>query len=718
MATIEQLSAALIKADAAGNTADAKVFADKIREMRAAPVAPVEESGGFMQGLGNLAAGAVRGAGSIGATALAPIDALARKLNDGKPVTVGGFDVVGQDRRAGMDAGLESMGAEPNSWMYKGGKLASEIAGTAGAGGLVAKGVTTAAPILSATAPRLSQFVQAAKSGGFTLGGPAATTLGGKAVDLGIRAAGGAAGGAVGAGMVDPNEAAMGALFGGALPVAAKAIGATARTVGDIIRTVKRPPETRIASKLAQALDMSPEELSLALNQTGPNRLMGLQPTVPQILQNPVTSQLQRSLQTAGVNTLGDAEKIQQGQLKAALDYIAPADLTLQDAANRAGSAIQGYAKPALQDASRNVNDLFAAVPSDEAMLQLPLGRMQGIQGQYFGPGAARSKGRSAVEAIMEEATNIGFDPANLSTRVVPFDQLQRLRGSINSAINDATDDATKAALTNMKGAIDNKIAESVSGQRLPGEVFTPGAADIYGQALAAHGAKKTQFATGPQVGMFRQGGDGQASIQGAEIPGKFFNGNRSQVEDMQAFKRLIGNRADLADEMRRYAITEAQSTGNVGGDLTSKFIKWAQSRSGANRELFNAQELATIKDVGAQIEKSINAETLGKVKSGSDTAQRLEGLKNLGLLESKVVNVLATKIPVVGSFTGPALDGLRKTATQNRNELMSRLLADPQFLSESLQPAAPAAPAKLWELLNSRVMPAVSRSVPAIAAQ
>jgi hypothetical protein len=40
MATLEQLSAALVKADAAGNTADAKVFADEIRRMRAVPEIP------------------------------------------------------------------------------------------------------------------------------------------------------------------------------------------------------------------------------------------------------------------------------------------------------------------------------------------------------------------------------------------------------------------------------------------------------------------------------------------------------------------------------------------------------------------------------------------------------------------------------------------------------------------------------------------------------
>ena len=43
MATIEELSAALVKADAAGNTADARVFADEIRRLRAAQAAPAAQ---------------------------------------------------------------------------------------------------------------------------------------------------------------------------------------------------------------------------------------------------------------------------------------------------------------------------------------------------------------------------------------------------------------------------------------------------------------------------------------------------------------------------------------------------------------------------------------------------------------------------------------------------------------------------------------------------
>lgn len=87
MATIEELSAALVKADAAGNTADAKVFADEIRRLRAtqaAPAAPsevpfgrraiqfvrptVEAIGGALGGLGGAAAGTF-GAGPVGTAA-------------------------------------------------------------------------------------------------------------------------------------------------------------------------------------------------------------------------------------------------------------------------------------------------------------------------------------------------------------------------------------------------------------------------------------------------------------------------------------------------------------------------------------------------------------------------------------------------------------------------------------------------------------------------
>src|SRR5688572_28148042 len=93
------------------------------------------------QVIGNTVAGIVRGTGSIGSTLLLPVD-MAKDAMAGKGLSL----ESNRQRRADMDAALESMGAEPDSVLYQGGKLAGEIAGTAGTGGVLAQGVRTVAP--------------------------------------------------------------------------------------------------------------------------------------------------------------------------------------------------------------------------------------------------------------------------------------------------------------------------------------------------------------------------------------------------------------------------------------------------------------------------------------------------------------------------------------------------------------------------------------------
>lgn len=161
------------------------------------------------QGAGNLLAGAVRGAGSIGATLLSPIDAAARAMNDGKPISIGGYEIAGQDRRAGMDGGLQEMGADPNSGLFKTGKLTTEIAGTAGAGGAAANVLSKVAPGAAAAVPNL---VQALRTGGMSANG----------AGVGTRVAGGALNGGLTAGMVNPDDALTGAAIGAVAPSAIK----------------------------------------------------------------------------------------------------------------------------------------------------------------------------------------------------------------------------------------------------------------------------------------------------------------------------------------------------------------------------------------------------------------------------------------------------------------------------------------------------------------
>jgi len=160
------------------------------------------------QGAGNVAAGLVRGAGSIGATLLAPRDALeslvARKM--------GAPELQVQDRRTGMDSALGSMGAETDSFGFGAGKLGGEILGTAGAGGAAANVLAKAAPKAAAAMPGM---IEALRTGGMTANNAGMAT----------RTAGGAVSGGLSAGLVNPEDAVTGGIIGGALPGAVKAAG-------------------------------------------------------------------------------------------------------------------------------------------------------------------------------------------------------------------------------------------------------------------------------------------------------------------------------------------------------------------------------------------------------------------------------------------------------------------------------------------------------------
>lgn len=151
-------------------------------------------------------AGAVRGAGSIGATILAPWD-MAVDAYNGKGLSLAG----NRERRAAMDEALRTLGADTDSTTFKLTKLAGEVAGTAGAGSVLANG----ARALGAAAP----VVEGLASGGLNVAGR--TGLAG----LATRAATGAATGAVSAGMVNPDDAGTGAVAGAVLPGAIQVAG-------------------------------------------------------------------------------------------------------------------------------------------------------------------------------------------------------------------------------------------------------------------------------------------------------------------------------------------------------------------------------------------------------------------------------------------------------------------------------------------------------------
>ena len=135
------------------------------------------------QGAKDLLAGGIRGAGSIGATILRPFES----------------GEENQARRADMDAALKGLvGADPESAMYGVGKIGAEIAGTAGAGGVLAKG--------AGLIPGLGRYAGALESFGTAPG-----------LGLGTRVAAGAATGAASSAAIDPTleQTGIGGAVGG-----------------------------------------------------------------------------------------------------------------------------------------------------------------------------------------------------------------------------------------------------------------------------------------------------------------------------------------------------------------------------------------------------------------------------------------------------------------------------------------------------------------------
>jgi hypothetical protein len=232
MPTRDELYNALRNADKAGDAEGARKLAAYIQSLpaeppAAAPAQPAEQSGvlgSIKKGAVNLAAGAVRGAGSIGATILAPVDMISDAM-DGKGLSLDS----NRKRRADIDSGLTYLvGSDPDSLAYKTGKLGGEVAGTAGVGGALANGLRAAAP---AAGPTLQTLANSIATGGMRTGGSAS-----RLADIAMRATGGAATGAASTAMINPEDTGVGAVVGGVLPGALKASGAVGNKLEQLAR--------------------------------------------------------------------------------------------------------------------------------------------------------------------------------------------------------------------------------------------------------------------------------------------------------------------------------------------------------------------------------------------------------------------------------------------------------------------------------------------------
>jgi len=504
------------------------------KPMGAAPT-PIEFDhtvlGDLGQNLGNLLAGGVRGAGSIGATIMYPYDKALDALNGDRKANVSSL-ITGQkpktrneERRADMDATLADFGAQPDSLPYKVGKLGGEIAGTAGAGGVLGNALRFGAPAAVAASPRLAQLAASLESGGFSLGAPAATTWGARAADLGIRAIGGAAAGAEQAAMVDPKDAKSGALLGAVLPVGAKVVSEGLGAAGRALRGSAVSPEVaQLADRAKQlGVDIPADRL---VDSKPLNALAETLNYVPFSGRAGTEKKMVGQLNRALSRTFGqDSENVTMALRKASGDLGAKFDNVLQ---NNTVKMTPSF-KTALDEAETQANSELGPEAASIIRNQIAQIQTKGAAGEIEGQTAYNIK--KALDRIGNGASDAAFYARELKKKLMnalneslgpqeseSFGKLRQQYGNMldleGLASNGAEGGVSVGKLANLKNINNPDLQE-----------LADIAAQFVKKRESQHGAMQRAVAGATGVGMSVTGGLAPAAaIGGGAIVGRGLN--------------------------------------------------------------------------------------------------------------------------------------------------------------------------------------------------
>jgi hypothetical protein len=247
MATLEQLGAALVKADAAGNVDDAKALAMEIKRMRSETQAPTIANAPDARQ--NVAAEPANDRREMVqrelTTAIAPFAGAYTGVGN---IVLGGQKLLGQGLTAlgAKDTGqfltedairrqeLQKQFIQPYKDVAPGyagtGEFAGEVLATLPVGGFLAKPIQAVGQAIPKIASVATPLAQSLRSGGFTTGlipkvvpgvAPAAVPLSTKIANKLYQTVGGATVGGVSSALINPEETELGALVGGVLPTVA-----------------------------------------------------------------------------------------------------------------------------------------------------------------------------------------------------------------------------------------------------------------------------------------------------------------------------------------------------------------------------------------------------------------------------------------------------------------------------------------------------------------
>jgi len=523
--------------------------------------------GGIAQGAGNFLAGAVRGAGSIGATI---VDQIRSKLADPvqqaipqnmRPQVTQGLQEAprGAALRSAMDSGLQEMGAQPDSWMYKGGKLGAEIAGTAGAGNLLARPLQVAAASRfgAGIEPLLNGAAQALQTGGFRVGELAGTGAG-----MAARALGGAAVGGATAGLVNPEDAGTGALIGGALPLAAQGAGKIGGAIRRSVTGGGASPEVAALAQRAQELGINVPADRLT-NSRPMNALASSLNYVPfsgrAATEDAMNSQLNRALsQTFGQDSSNVTKALRDAQPKLGGEF----DRVLRNNTVRVDPQFMQELAESANRASRELGTDGASIIGkqvDDILSKAATGEIDGQAAYNIKKTLDRIGNRNTPEAFyatdlkksLMGALNRSLGPDEAAAFAKTRQQYGAMLDLEKLARNGAEGEVSVARLANMRGINNPQMQEL---------------ADIAAQFVkpreGAHGAmQRVVLGTGATLAGLGGGGllCGGLGLAGAAGAGRAMNGllNSNAARNFVLQPQMIGEAAPmglLTDALRRAA--------------------------------------------------------------------------------------------------------------------------------------------------------------------
>ncbi len=424
--------------------------------------------GRAVRAIPDLAAGAVRGAGSIGATLLYPIDKITDIVKGDREQTLSTLGTGekplsrNEERRRDMTAALGSMGADTDSTAFAVGKIGGEIAGTAGAGGAI--GNTLARVPGAATA--MPGVINALRTGGMTTGQTVAPGAMNALRDLGTRAVGGAVTGGASAGLVDPEQAGWGAVAGGMLPIAMRSAGALGNAGGRVWRGLTEPfnqagRERIIGRVINEAAGSRADDVLANLRQAGtpfvgPNLpgqartsmgelVPGSLPTAGQAARNPGVAALERAASATNpemTNTFAERIAQQNAARVDVLDDLAGTQGAREFfAANRAGTAQQLYDEAYAKGASLKQNPTTGQFRSKS--------EMAGIKGEI-----TKLMDRPSVSEAMDSARRLAADEGvKLTDPAGSVKGLDYLKRALDDKISKATGNEQRV-LVNLKNRV------------------------------------------------------------------------------------------------------------------------------------------------------------------------------------------------------------------------------------------------------------------------